>query len=272
MTYNLIAFDMDGTLLTSQQTISETSVSAIEQAIQKGKKVVFATGRSLSELKTYRQILPSIQYAILASGGLIYDLEKEEVLLQNSLPVEVIDQILDILKVTDVMPSVMVNGQGYLQKSHFNKIQNYHVTQYRDLYEDTAEFVDNLSLFIEEHKQNIEKINLYHTSPEERDQSYKVLSSQNALFIKAEYSGVEITSLGADKGSGLDQLAKILGTSLEQMIAVGDADNDETMIKKAGLGIAMGNANDKIKQLADVIVSDNDHNGCQEAIEHYLLK
>ena len=59
---------------------------------------------------------------------------------------------------------------------------------------------------------------------------------------------------------------------MEQIIAVGDADNDESMIREAGLGIAMGNANESIKGLADVIVADNDHDGCAQAIDEFLLE
>lgn len=72
--YHLIAFDMDGTLLTSEQTISTVSLKAINQAIQAKKQVVLATGRPLSEIKPYRQDLASLQYAILESGAVIYDL------------------------------------------------------------------------------------------------------------------------------------------------------------------------------------------------------
>ena len=76
---------------------------------------------------------------------------------------------------------------------------------------------------------------------------------------------------GIDKGVGLKKLCEHLGLPLEQTIAVGDADNDTMALKTAGLSIAMGNATEPIKALADVIVADCDHNGCAEAIDKYLL-
>ncbi|MFC3932540.1 HAD hydrolase family protein [Streptococcus dentapri] len=71
--YQLIAFDMDGTLLTSQKTIAPSSVAAIERAHDAGKQVVLSTGRALSELRIYQQELQDIRYGILASGAFIYN-------------------------------------------------------------------------------------------------------------------------------------------------------------------------------------------------------
>ena len=73
------------------------------------------------------------------------------------------------------------------------------------------------------------------------------------------------------KGTGLLALAAQLGISPEQTIAVGDADNDLPMLRAAGLGVAMGNANENARAAASVTVADNDHGGCAEAIRRFLL-
>ena len=83
--YQLIAFDMDGTLLTSKKTIAKSSVEAIGRAQDAGKQVVLSTGRSLSELLPYGYDLREIRYDILASGALIYDLEAKCVLAKQTL-------------------------------------------------------------------------------------------------------------------------------------------------------------------------------------------
>ena len=77
--YKLIAFDMDGTLLTSQQIIAKESLQATKDAKLAGKDIVLATGRSVSELKEYGEDLVNIQYGILESGALIYDFKNKEV-------------------------------------------------------------------------------------------------------------------------------------------------------------------------------------------------
>ena len=74
-----------------------------------------------------------------------------------------------------------------------------------------------------------------------------------------------------DKGTGLLALAKLLGIPQDATIAVGDADNDLGMLRAAGLGVAMGNANESARAAADAVVADNDHDGCAEAIHRFLL-
>ena len=91
-------------------------------------------------------------------------------------------------------------------------------------------------------------------------------------MANAEESSVEVNAKGIHKGIGLEKLCEYLNIPLSQTIVVGDADDDIEVLKKAGLAVAMGNANEKIKQLSDVIVSDNDHDGCVEVIEKYLIK
>ena len=87
----------------------------------------------------------------------------------------------------------------------------------------------------------------------------------------SEISSLEISAQGVDKGVGLKKLCEYLDIPIDQTIAVGDADNDLGALKYAGLAIAMGNANEHVKKIADVIVADCDHEGCAEAIETYLL-
>ena len=91
------------------------------------------------------------------------------------------------------------------------------------------------------------------------------------MLANAEQASLEISAVGVTKGTGLKKLCEHLGISLEETIAVGDADNDIDVLKTAGLSVAMGNANDTVKSICDVVVSDCDHDGCAEVIEKYLL-
>ena len=113
----------------------------------------------------------------------------------------------------------------------------------------------------------------HNTSSEARDRTQQRILDSNleVELADAETTSLEISAKGIDKGIGLEKLCEYKNITLDEIIAVGDADNDIQAIKKAGLSIAMGNANENIKQLADVIVSDNDHDGCAEAIEKFLL-
>ena len=266
--YQLIAFDMDGTLLTSQKTIAKSSIAAIDRVHAAGKQVALSTGRSLSELGLYKKDLQGIRYAVLASGALIYDLEMKQTLAEQTLPAVVVDKVKALAEAHDLMVVGMINGQGYL----FENIANYYMEIYTELYDETAVLVDNICDLLAKERENFGKINIYHLTADERDQSYGTLLSEDIAMIKSEVSGLELTAQGVEKGQGLAHLAQYLQLPMEQIIAVGDADNDESMIREAGLGIAMGNANESIKGLADVIVADNDHDGCAQAIDEFLLE
>ena len=269
--YQLIAFDMDGTLLTSKKTIAKSSVEAIGRAQDAGKQVVLSTGRSLSELLPYGDDLRGIRYAILASGALIYDLEAKCVLAKQTLPAIAVDKVKAIAEAQDLILVCMIDGQGYLQKSHFENIANYYMEIYTELYDKTAILVDNIYDLLAKEREHFDKINIYHLTARDRDQSYETLLSEKVTMIKAEVSGLELTAQGVEKGRGLVHLAQKLNLPMDQIIAVGDADNDESMIREAGFGVAMGNANENIKNLADIVVADNDHGGCAQAIDDVLL-
>jgi hypothetical protein len=87
----------------------------------------------------------------------------------------------------------------------------------------------------------------------------------------SEIASLEISAQKVDKGIGLKKLCEYLGISIDETIAVGDGYNDLEALKAAGLSIAMGNAVEEIKEIADVVVADCDHDGCAQAIEQYLI-
>lgn len=269
--YNLIAFDMDGTLLNSKKKISEDSITAIKKAVSFSKNVVLSTGRSVAELKEYQSELKEIRFGILESGALIYDFKLQEVLSHKTLPTESVIKIKDVVVQGNLMVIAMISGQIYLQKSHLVHIKKYNMEVYKGLYERSAILVDDISALFEKEKENFEKINIYHFNLGEREENFRKLLHENITIIKAENTGLEITAKNVEKGLGLEYICNYLNLPISESIAVGDADNDESIIRKAGLGIAMGNANKNIERLADVSVSDNDNGGCAQAIYMYLL-
>ena len=269
--YSLIAMDMDGTLLRSDKSVSPAVLAAIHDAVCAGKAVALGTGRPLSELVPYREILKDIRYAVLESGSLVYDLQEERVLLSHCLDPACIPAVLEAISREDVMPQAMSGGRSYVNGGDISRMAHYQMGVYQGLYEEAAERVPDVRAFLREHAAGIEKINLCHTSPESRERTAARLAAVPAQKTYAEQSSLEISPRRITKGQGLIELCGILGIPVEQSIAVGDADNDIPMLRAAGLGIAVGNANEHVLAAADVIVSDNDHDGCAEAIRRYLL-
>ncbi len=272
MKYELIGLDMDGTLLNSEKKITPGVVLAIKEAIANGKHVALSTGRGVAEIAEYREQLKDMEYAILESGALVYNLKKDEMISVVDLDETIVDKVFDAVKDKDVFVHLISQGRSVSSEELIPKMDKYHMGVYIPLYDRVSTKVDNTIKFHYEDKQGIEKINLYHTTPQDREDTKRKLQGLPVEMLDAEETSVEISPLGVTKGFGLKKLCEYLNIGIEQSIAVGDADNDLDILKTAGLAIAMGNANENAQKIADVKVADNDHDGVAEAIYKYLLE
>ena len=233
--YQLIAFDMDGTLLNSNKQISPETLNAIKRATDAGKTVILCTGRNLAELNALTEIIPGLRHLDCVSGACLHDLKEKKTL--------------------------------------YSQMADFHMGIYQTMFDQITDKLENIYNSFCEEPFPVLKLNLYHRDEASRARTVeriKAAGLETALAL-AESTSLECSDKGIDKGVGLKKLCEHLGLPLEQTIAVGDADNDTMALKTAGLAVAMGNATEPIKALADVIVADCDHNGCAEAIDKYLL-
>lgn len=271
--FKLIAFDMDGTLLNSQKMLPECNIDAIKKATTAGKIVILSTGRCLPELEDYIDEIPNLRYLNCMSGACVYDLKEQRAIYSKYIDVETALEIIETVENTDVMVEFLTDRLT-IQKSNFENIEKYGMGVYKDLYQRKAVKVENI---IEMYKQNpfpMAKFNIFHKSAKDREITKNKILAKNikVSMAYAETTSFEMSAIDADKGIGLEKLCEHLNIDLKDTIAVGDADNDIEIFKKAGFKIAMGNANENIKKLSDIIVADCDNGGCKEAIEKYLLQ
>lgn len=269
--YSLIAFDMDGTLLDSRKRISEGTLQAVREAVRAGKAVVLSTGRPLSALAPYRHQLGSIRYGVLSSGAVLYDFQEERVLARSVFGQEELEALEPVTRQEDIMPLVMENGRIWLEEGSLQRLPHYRMEAFGPLYRETAGWKPDIRAFLLTGGEGFEKINLFHTDAEAKARTRARLSSLPLELADSEETSLEVSPAGICKGNGLLRLCDLLGVPAGESIAVGDSDNDLTMIKAAGLGVAMGNANHSVKAAAKAEVSDCDHDGCAEAIRRFLL-
>lgn len=268
--YKLIAFDMDGTLLNSKKEIKQENLKAIDKAFAAGKEVILCTGRCIAELKEYIEQIPRLRYVVGTSGALVYDVKEDNEIYMQAISIEQVHEILEVAKTVDAMPHILTKD-SIVSRGDFENMQHFDMKIYIPLFEKVATKVDDIFEYYSEHEMPVAKLNIYHVSPEEREKTKEKLKNMDLVLADAERTSVEISANGTTKGTGLEQLCKYLGITMDEVIAVGDADNDIDVLRKAGLSIAMGNANEKVKSICDVVVSDCDSDGCVEAIEKYLL-
>lgn len=268
--YDLIAFDMDGTLLDSQKRIRPDSLKMIDKATKAGKIVCLSTGRCLPELKDYEQALSSMPYFICISGALIYDNINNSILSSTSIPDKTARQLFERVKTKDLMIHIL-SDQSIINKKKIEEMPLYQMGNYQQAFKKITRQVDDVIDSWQNENFPLYKINLYSKSPEKREQLLPQISDIDLTFTYSEITSIECTAKGLSKATGLKQLCQKLHIPLERTIAVGDADNDLEILKTAGLAIAMGNANQNIKNIADVIVKSNDDEGCAQAISNFLL-
>ena len=124
---------------------------------------------------------------------------------------------------------------------------------------------------MKDNPQNYKKIDLNFDDLEFRSELYEHLKSYpNISTVSSHYSNIEITELSTSKGDALLYLQDKYGLDSSEILAIGDNDNDISMIQNAGIGVAMGNASDKVKSHSDFVTFDNDNDGFAHAINTYF--
>lgn len=268
--YEMITFDMDGTLLDTGKNILPDTVKMINQAAAQGKTVCVSSGRCMPEIRWLMELVPAIRYYSGANGAFIYDSYKKIFLHRQMLLAETVTDILKMVQPDGYMPVLMAD-EAFCQKNQIPLMPAFNVPQYQKLYEDTFTHVDNLFDYYSSSPFPVYKVNIYAPSPDICLNYRDRLSGYDVEMLLNEKTYLEITAKGVSKGAALRELCSTIGISPESSIAVGDELNDYGMLSAAGLAIAMGNANRRIKELADTIVADNNSGGCAEAIREFLL-
>lgn len=272
MDIRLIALDMDGTLLDSQKRILASTQAALHKALEAGVICALDTGRAISELNQYRKELADVRYWLCESGALVYDSHEDTILKRNTIAPSAVLAVLDVLDALgqDVMVQVMRNGIVEVSARQVPRMKHYFMEAYIPLFSNTATKVASIADALRRDSTNIEKINIYHTAAAAREVTKAALQDVNVEKAYSEVTSLELSAPGLSKGTALHELCRMLGIPIERTAAVGDSDNDITMLECAAMPIVMGNAQEHIKALARLVVADNDQGGCAEAIQYCI--
>ena len=264
--YRLIAFDMDGTLLDSEKRISPALVRGIRKAAADGFEVVLSTGRCIPELNWFFPLVPEVRYVISVSGALGFDAWERCPGYERTIPEAYIRRIIAATKGRDILIHILHWKETIMQTDKECCVGEYGLGPYQSLYDQIILTVDDLPSFYNAAPFRPEKINLSHRTLEERQITYEMLADLPMEMVDSEQTTLEFSMRGTTKGTGLLELCRYLDITPAETIAVGDADNDLDILQTAGFAVAMGNANERVKQIADAVVGDNDHDGALEAL------
>lgn len=270
--YKLVATDLDGTLVTDEKELTKKTVEVIKEASKKGVKIMISSGRSFYRLEKFIDALDlrkENQCTICFNGGMIVENTTKEMIYSKNLDSEEVEELIQLGKAlrlpimiytrdahyVETIPEVVRKNTKNLKgmnlkvvnfnQINFNKPENY-------IYK--VCFIDKPEKIIEKRKQISEEIL----------KKYEITSSV------PEY--LEIVKKGIKKSEAIKVVMEKYDIKQDEVMAIGDGENDIEMLDFAGLGIAMENASDFVKGFANDVTTSNNHDGVANAIEKYILR
>ncbi|WP_274363895.1 Cof-type HAD-IIB family hydrolase [Paenibacillus thermotolerans] len=242
-TYKLLALDMDGTLLNEHSEISPQNAEWIRKAIEAGVTVCFSTGRGFPSALPYAEQLGLKTPMVTVNGSEVW--KEPHVLYKRTLM-----ESDHIRRLHELAVRYDTWFWAYAVEGLFNK-------------EQWTDRIDGLQWL---------KFGYYSENDAARAAVLDGIASIGEFEVTNSHPhNIELNPKGISKASGLRNVCGMLGIDMKQVVAVGDSLNDKAMIQAAGLGVAMGNAQDDVKRIADVTVVSNQEHGVAQVIREFVL-
>lgn len=267
----LLALDLDGTLLDSQKRLSPRNLDALLRAQEMGTTIVLASGRhpySMARFADRLHLKEHGGYVLAFNGGQLIDYATGEVLFHRELPPHLLPRLIEWAHRYD-LPIMSFRGNVIITEQPSNHFIVENAANNRMPIEGVTNFIEALNdLYTPPTKM------LLPGDPEllpEVEAAMKAdLGDEMAIYRSAPHY-LELVPPGIDKGATLERLLYITRNAREELIACGDQDNDVSMIRLAGIGVAMANAVEEAKAAADYITLSNDEDGIAHVVERFIL-
>lgn len=267
-----IGLDLDGTLLTPDKTISPRTRTAIQKCTEKGILLVPITGRPAHGLPSCVREIPEFGYAITSNGALTQELTTGVTLASHEIPPKTTAKIIDCTRQYDVSYEIFQNGYGYTTQYTYDQLlRKYQGTPLLSYITDSRRPLPDLDTLTALCLKPVEGISILCKQRCIRNQIHqKLIMLPDIQIVYPNPMNLEINHSMADKGRAMLSLAEHLGIRPDAILAIGDSDNDRTMLAQAGIGIAMGNATARLRSTTHYTTQDNAHDGVAIVLEHLL--
>lgn len=262
----IVISDMDGTLLRSDKTISQKTIETVNELRKNNIDFTIATGRIypvvLETVKTMNIKKP----LILCNGALLQDPITEEVYFSKLLEDDIVHKILKTADESGcyfyyyTKDSICAKELKYTAKYYYEMNKTIKQEKKINIY-----LSPNL---VNERKSNIYKVVVLEENVEKLKQVKQEMKKYDEYIdiVSSYWNNIEIVAKGVSKGAGVKFFAEKFDYEIENIMCIGDEENDESMLKVAGFPVAMGNASENMKKIAKYITSSNDNEGMSEAI------
>ncbi len=258
-----LVFDIDGTLIPYGKTkIENSALASIQVAKEKGYKIIIATGRNYCFLDEQIKEELKPDYFITVNGTCVLD-SNANILEAFCFSKKSMDLMLECTKKENHLIGFKYSDCIVVLNDH-NKFRDYYQVSGKDkhLIQDgeNPQYAKRLK--------DEQPLGAYLVNGKEDDEFSKI---PDISFVKAHISDYDIFPKEVNKATGLNSALKLLGLSWDEVMAFGDGENDIEMLTNAKIGVAMGNAKDRLKQCADYISTDITDNGIKNALIHFNI-
>ena len=273
----LICIDMDGTLLNSNHKVTEENKLTLQKAFAQGIKIAICTGRLFMSARYYSDLIGITNTPVIASNGAyIKNGYVDDAIYENPMPKDLIIEIYNIVKKYGL--KTILNTWNCLLREDEAPEDHSYVMMNKTVSDDKKiNFIvnENLEEAVRNFEGNILKV--FVLEKENTEALWKAKDELKEIYgdklhiVSSGNDNFEVMLGSTSKGNAVSFLAKSLNIDPSEVMCIGDSENDLSMINFAGIGVAMGNGLDILKEAADYITDTNDNSGVAKAVEKLVL-
>ena len=270
----LIVSDVDGTLVNKDKYVTPATVAAVHKAMDQGVTVAVASGRAWGEMAEVKKKIPEIKHYICSNGAVVMKRtsdEEAEVVFHQSFSTEeglaLLDMLLPFKVYIEAYSGPKIYGDGKEMKTFASKISPHLLPLIRA----SRVMVDGLRNYIETEQLELEKIQLFYGTDSKKQEILDYMRGRtNFTIIESSEGNLEFVKPDISKGRAVAALAESMGLEPDEVMCIGDSNNDLTMLRYTLVSFAMGNGEETAKATAQYIADTNENDGVAKAIELVL--
>lgn len=266
----LVGLDLDGTLLKNDKTISARTEESLKNAAGRGILLVPVTGRPLSGVPECVGHIGA-EYVITTNGARITEMKSGKCIYSAPIGHEKTASLLSALSAQKIACEAFADGAGYVEKEVMQAyMAKYGGTPVGEYIRSSRKVVESVRGLFAEQKKCADEIFISCVSSEQREELAERFAGDGDLQVcRLEDAFLEITARSTDKGTAFEFLCKRLGIKKENTAAFGDNSNDFAFFSAAGLSVAMGNASEFVKSMADITADTNENDGVAKLLDSF---
>lgn len=271
----LIVSDVDGTLVNNKKKITPGTMAAVTKAQAAGIRFAIASGRAWGEMDEILTTLPMVEDFICSNGALVvhYHEGKETTLFRESFSREQTKAILMALKDLDVYTEAYSGSHIYGEEACVSHFSDYVSDTIAPLIMATRQMVPHMVDYVLEKQLPIEKVQIFYGTEGKKQQAKRLVEALGMFtVIESSEGNLEFVLPQISKGRAVKALADSMGITAEQVMTIGDSNNDLSMLTYAGTSFAMASGEDTAKQAAKYITASNEEDGVAQAIYTVLAR